>query len=343
MDVPESAPDTPNADEAAAWTGAAQASGPLPGVSVVICTKGRPRELKTAVASVLRQDVAPVEIIIVDASDDDETERVVDAGFTCGIPAAGLRVPIKYIRDRSWLTRQRNVGARAATGDIVQFLDDDIVLRPGYLRELAGAYAERPEVGGAMGVIEENARRKPGGTFLERLFMLNRVLDGNMQRSGLPTWLADAEDVTVVDHLNGCMSFRREVFDEFASDETLGGYGVMEDIDLSYRVGRKWVLVVVPRARMSHRVAPGGRISTGGLIATKVYNHYYLFRKNLAGRGGSWPAFLWSQFGFLLTTLKFYRSAEAARGLLMGYGMIWKSLSGRGRNGMESHDDSQAG
>jgi len=158
-----------------------------------------------------------------------------------------------------------------------------------------------------------------------------------MQRSGLPTWLATADDVTRVDHLNGCMSFRRQVFQEFASDESLTGYGVMEDVDLSFRVGRKWELAVVPRAVMSHRPAPGGRISLEEFLATKVFNHYYLFRKNMSGCGGSWPAFWWSQLGFCVTTMKFHRSLEAFRGLLEGYRMIRRSGSRRRRLEKESH------
>jgi len=313
-----------------AATGRGNGGGPhtsLPGMSVVICTMNRPRELRTAIASILQQDIMPLEVIVVDASGGAESGHVVKSLGESEMIGNGKRPRIRYIAEPSWLTRQRNVGARAARGDVIQFIDDDIVLRPGYIRELLGVYATRPEVGGAMGIIEENASRKPGGTLLERFFLQNRVFDGNMQPSGLPTWLADAAEVTEVDHLNGCMSFRREVLREFKSDEKIDGYGVMEDIDLSWRVGRKWTLVVVPQARMSHRPAPGGRISLEELLSTKVYNHYYLFRKNFAGGGCSHAGFWWGQFGFLVTTLKFYRSFEAARGLIRGYRMILRHMN----------------
>ena len=44
----------------------------------------------------------------------------------------------------------------------------------------------------------------------------------------------------------GNTSYLREVFEEFFFDEEFDGYAPMEDIDFSYRVSRKYKLIVDP-------------------------------------------------------------------------------------------------
>ena len=68
----------------------------------------------------------------------------------------------RYLRTEPGLTRQRNAGVRAAEGDVVVFLDDDVEVAPGLFAALARGY-EDPGVIGATGVVvEESARRLVG-------------------------------------------------------------------------------------------------------------------------------------------------------------------------------------
>src|SRR5690606_12420090 len=53
------------------------------------------------------------------------------------------------------LSKSRNIGIEAAAGDVVAFIDDDAIPEPGWLAELAAAYAA-PEVGGAGGVVYDH-------------------------------------------------------------------------------------------------------------------------------------------------------------------------------------------
>lgn len=89
-----------------------------PFVSVIIPTYKRAMLVQRAIESVLRQTYRNFEILVVDDESPDNTTSVVKA-----IPDSR----IKYIRHEKnkGLPAVRNTGIRAATGELIAFLDDD--------------------------------------------------------------------------------------------------------------------------------------------------------------------------------------------------------------------------
>lgn len=100
-------------------------------VSVVICTRDRPVPLAACLAALARQTVRPREVIVVDnASVSDDTRL------------AALAANVSYVReDRPGLDYARNAGALAASGDIVAYTDDDVVLHPRWIERIAATFA----------------------------------------------------------------------------------------------------------------------------------------------------------------------------------------------------------
>lgn len=96
--------------------GHAPASQPL--VSVVIPTRNRSPLLLSAIWSVLYQTYANVEIIVVDDGSTDDTPALL-AGMTDS--------RVRYIRHSPprGASVARNIGIRAARGEVIGFLDDD--------------------------------------------------------------------------------------------------------------------------------------------------------------------------------------------------------------------------
>lgn len=92
-------------------------------MSVVVTTFRRPELLRRALNSVLNQSRPPEEVIVVDDGADDITAEVV-AGFQ-----SSLCRYITYGRPRGG-AGARNAGARAATRELIAFLDDDDVWLP---------------------------------------------------------------------------------------------------------------------------------------------------------------------------------------------------------------------
>jgi len=284
-------------------------------VSVVICTRNRPDDLSACLASLAEQRRAADEVVVVDASDGDASRAVV-GGFRPRLP--GLR----HLRAAPGLTRQRNAGVAATTGDVVSFLDDDVVLAPDYLARVVELFELDPALGGVEGTVRiapPRGRRWLANAF-RRLFLMNSLgAPRGVKRSGFVAYDPDPPTVLPVTSLVGCnMSYRRAVFDLFRFDEWFHGYGLGEDQDFSYRVGRRLRLVQTPYARLEHRVSPVARASLAALHEMTVVNHFYFVAKNLPHTPLTVLAFLWSELGELLSVLKTADTA-ALRGKLRGW------------------------
>jgi GT2 family glycosyltransferase len=107
-------------------------------ISVVIAQRDLPGYLPAAIASARAQTV-PCEIVLVDDGSSPAGLAVVDA-------EARRDPSIKVIRQANGGPGQaRNVGARAATGDLILFLDGDDLLRPACAEQLAEALRWRPD------------------------------------------------------------------------------------------------------------------------------------------------------------------------------------------------------
>ncbi len=95
-------------------------------ISVVVPTRDRPQALARCLAALAAQDAtAELEILVVD-----------DGG---GAVAPGARL---LRAAGGGPAAARNLGARAARGDVVCFTDDDCVPEPGWARRLAAACAQ---------------------------------------------------------------------------------------------------------------------------------------------------------------------------------------------------------
>lgn len=89
-------------------------------ISVIIPTFNRAEMIETAVASVLAQNLAPAEILIVDDGSSDDTEQRIDT------VARTARIPVLYLRQPNrGPAAARNRGIAAASADTLAFLDSD--------------------------------------------------------------------------------------------------------------------------------------------------------------------------------------------------------------------------
>jgi O-antigen biosynthesis protein len=114
----------------------------FPSVSVVIATRGRPALLKRCLDGVARQDVAPLEVLVVDNSQGERVTRELALG-------CGARYIIEPLRG---LSCARNRGARESAGEVVAYLDDDSVPEHDWLKALLPEFLD-PWVGAVAGRI----------------------------------------------------------------------------------------------------------------------------------------------------------------------------------------------
>lgn len=231
-------------------------------ISAVIATVGRPELLRLCLESLARQTVRIAEVVVVHCGTDSETLEVTkdprwrDAGF---------EVRYFYHPERN-CARQRNFAIAQATHDYLLLIDDDVEVDPHWVEELFKPIWNDPAVGATMGRLTNQPMARP--TFFWRLY--RRLLHGEVEGlkpgkligaalpNGFPT---TAEQSMPCEWIGGGASaLRREAFDSvggFASFFTGSSPG--EDLDLGYRLSRKWKVFYVPTAKCIHHQAPSGR------------------------------------------------------------------------------------
>ena len=269
----------------------------------VIATRNRPDDLVRTVKSLVEQTVLPAELCIVDSSDDAPARPQIEA--LCA--EAGIALDYHHPAPRG-LTIQRNIGVDRTQGDPVFFIDDDVWLAPDCHEQVLAEY-ERwgDELGGVRATPLRPARPSRLTIAYRKLFGIGGWWpenSGRVRAGFYAEGISEAAGVRKVEYFNGWfMSYRRKVFEHERFDEALAGYAYKEDIDFSYRVSRRFVLVQTPRARCDHLKSPSARMNSHHLQRMNLANQFYLHRKlmpqDLRHRAALW----WALVGLFIINL----------------------------------------
>jgi glycosyltransferase involved in cell wall biosynthesis len=198
-----------------------------PGISVVVCTRDRPRSLERCLKSLACLEYPDYEVIVVDNASISEATR--QLAHTAGV---------RYVREeRPGLDWARNCGYKAARYDIVAYTDDDTEVDPKWLTGLGAAF-EDPAVRAVSGLVLPAAM----DTEAEVLFELGY---GGMRKGTLPQeW--DPASLSpwkrIGAHHVGVganMAFRRELLHELGGFDTALDVGTPShgggDLDIFHR------------------------------------------------------------------------------------------------------------
>ena len=222
-------------------------------VSVVVPVRDRPGELARLLGALAATAPGIAEVVVVDdgSTDADATARVA--------AAHGARV-VRHPVSRG-PAAARNTGAAAATGELVAFLDSDVVPEPGWLAPLLGHLAdpavvlaaprivawEASPAGASLGAtLTSNVRKSP------RSIARRTVARYEERRSSLDLG-PRAAPVTARSRVayvpSAALVVRREALGAgFAEDMP-----VAEDVDLVWRLAAAgWRLRYEPSSRVAH-------------------------------------------------------------------------------------------
>ena len=134
---------------------AAAGRTPRPEVSVVIPTHNRAELLPALLDALLAQQVHGIkyEILVVDNASTDATAATV---------AAHAHPVIRYFYEpRRGASNARNTGVQHAAGDLIAFLDDDLLPAADWLPSITGTMSAHPEVDCVGGRIEPRWPERP--------------------------------------------------------------------------------------------------------------------------------------------------------------------------------------
>ena len=246
-------------------------------VTVVIPTRNRVRELKDCLTSVLSQSHLPDEVIIVDSSENNHTRELVEE------MKKDMKISLKYIFTSPGLVHQKKVGVENSKGEIIFFLDDDVILDKDFVKEIMRVFqAHYPNIGGVMG-NNLNARRIPRWSLrylIRQIFFLNNSGNGKFRLSGFQTSVVGLSGIRRTDALaGGYTAYTKEAIEKVGLDEKIFFYP--EDMDLAWRVSRKYPNYYTSYAKCWHLASPHSKLwNRREKIAVMENGFTYFFFKN---------------------------------------------------------------
>jgi glucosyl-dolichyl phosphate glucuronosyltransferase len=256
-----------------------------PDISIIIPTYNRAADLNETLRTIFDQSVKANEIIIVDDSDNDDTESLVKRLNQIFQPKNLIYIKNEGIKS---IPAARNAGVRKAKGDIVVFLDDDAILDKNYLLGIREVFETNPNALGAQGWMVQERHKGIFNDLLRataKAFFLGHtgVNECRAFSSTNVTYPSILDRIIPCQWLHGCnFSFLREVFEEFSFDEKLEEYAWKEDLDFSYRIHKKYsdFLYITPKARLIHKESLAGRRPLKQTIMIKESYALYIFFKD---------------------------------------------------------------
>jgi glycosyltransferase involved in cell wall biosynthesis len=196
---------------------------------------------------------------------------VVDDASTDGSGAVAARMGVRVLTlpTNRGPAAARNYGARHASGDILFFVDADVVVAPGALERVATAMTMRPEVAAIFGSYD--AHPAADGLVSRYKNLLHHFVHQQGAEEGSTFWA-------------GCGAVRRAVFEAMHGfDQERFPYPSIEDIELGYRLRQAGYRILLDPALQGTHLK---RWTLGDLLWTDVVRRAAPWsRLILEGRG----------------------------------------------------------
>jgi glycosyltransferase involved in cell wall biosynthesis len=276
-------------------------------VSAVIATANRAAVFNKTLISLFSQSVVPQQIIVVDASDNDETYLQCKQNYPT----------IEWIKAKiKGAATQRNEGLELVQTDFVFFLDDDILFEADCMQNLWTAINSADDIGGVNAMITNQQYHTPGKVtrFMYQL-MHGKKLDSYAGKCIGPAWNLLPEDketlpeIVPVEWLNTtCTIYRKAALPRPVFSSHFTGYSLMEDVCLSLEVAKNWKLFNARTARIFHDSQPGvHKKNDFELAKMELVNRYYIMSKILGRTGfkNYIKLLLFQLFGIMTSANKF--------------------------------------
>jgi glycosyltransferase involved in cell wall biosynthesis len=243
-------------------------------LSVIVCTYERGESLVRCLESLTKQGYQDFEVVIVEGGSKDSTNEVIEK--------YGRKLKIKKVVYKGKeLSRVRDRGWREARGEIVSWIDDDVVVSKDWVQAIVKIMDENPRVGGVS-----------GPTLVKKKLLIGRDVFSFYEKGGILAWIWDkwfleggkyevgrlfksgawspgsnfsgclrVRGLSEVDYLEACnMSLRRRLV------KKVGGfdYGYTKvaewcELDLAKRVAELgYKLVFSAKVKVHHNISRGG-------------------------------------------------------------------------------------
>lgn len=287
-------------------------------LSVIIPTKNRHKDLQTALNSIIDQEVRPDEIIIVDQSNECFETEIIERYQDL----LGADKYFKYLYDSTiqGLVHAKSVGVNVANGDVICFLEDDIVLENDYFKEVITGFNKCYKMVGCCGVVTNPPKSSLVYLFFHNFFHIGIYKDN--RPSIFANYTSLKSDLIQSNTISGGLSaWRSEVFKKVQFDY-LNGFHMLEDIEFSTRVAEQYPyqLYINTKVRLAHYSSPSGREAEFQKQRRKAIE-YILFYKKRKKYQLAMLHVCWLFIGLFFSSFVIsigYRNMQAIKGIFKG-------------------------
>lgn len=293
-------------------------------ITLILCTCDRSACIKRLLESISSFSFVPNQIVIVDASDDNNTRCIVEQMDNLNL---------EYYHTERGLAIQRNFGLSKARCEVVGFFDDDIIPDDNFFALLYDIFESMPEVYGVVPYVYEsdNSERHDFKGYLMRFF---EMLCGKSffvkicRKNNFNNRLTNE----IVDNVlaNGCSFYRRAVFGKYKFAQWMYGYCYGEDIEFGLRVASEFKIIGAGALRVHHYHEPAGRNNDFQVTQMKIYNFVRIIDSHGSGNrfvvkiALTFRLMLSCLLGVILSLLKLrvVKASQQLGGILFGLARI---------------------
>jgi len=180
-------------------------------ISVIVPVYNNPGDLRECLRALIASSLPSSEIIVVDDGSTDDTPHV----------AANMGVRVLQLGTNSGQSTARNNGVRHARGDLVFFVDSDVVVMPGAISRVIKLFEEHEDVSAVFGSYDDCPRAR--GVISQFRNLLHHFVHQQGDAEASTFWA-------------GCGAIRRMAFEEIGGFDESRFSGRIEDIELGYRL-----------------------------------------------------------------------------------------------------------
>jgi len=181
-------------------------------ISIIVPVYNNPQDLEDCLSALLNTSGPDSELIVVDDGSTDNTASV------------GERMGVKLLRlaENSGVAAARNYGASQARGEILFFVDADVVVARGTVERIVKVMQENQNLAAVFGSYDAQPRAR--GLVSQYRNLLHHFVHQNSNPEASTFWA-------------GCGAIRRPVFQKMAGfDAKRFRHPSIEDIELGYRL-----------------------------------------------------------------------------------------------------------
>jgi glycosyltransferase involved in cell wall biosynthesis len=222
-------------------------------LSVIVPVRNSPQELRECLAALIASSGPNTEIIVVDDASTEDTVSV----------AARLGARVLLLAKHSGPAAARNYGASHAQGELLFFVDADVVVAPDAVHRVVRLFTEHADLAAVFGSYDAHPRAK--GMVSQYRNLLHHFVHQHGNPEASTFWA-------------GCGAIRHSVFLEVGGfDAARFPRAMMEDVELGYRLRRagyrifldkalqgthlkRWTLRSVIRTDIFYRAIPWSRL-----------------------------------------------------------------------------------